>query len=47
MVSRDWASASPLVSRRQYAHGEQVHDLAVTPSGSSRYRVFDAESWSL
>ena len=39
---RDWASASPLVSRRQYIHGEQVHDLAVTPLGASRYRVFDA-----
>ncbi len=39
---RDWASASPLVSRKQYHHGEQVHDLAITPLGKSRYRVFDA-----
>ena len=39
---RDWASASPLVSRKQYVHGEQVHDLAVTPLGKTRYRVFDA-----
>ena len=39
---RDWASASPLVSRKQYLHGEQVHDLAVTALGKSRYRVFDA-----
>jgi geranyl-CoA carboxylase alpha subunit len=39
---RDWASASPLVSRRQYVHGEQTHDLAVTPLGNARYRVFDA-----
>jgi len=39
---RDWASASPLVSRKQYSHGEQVHDLAVTALGRSRYRVFDA-----
>ncbi|MDZ7783600.1 MAG: acetyl-CoA carboxylase biotin carboxylase subunit [Halioglobus sp.] len=40
---RDWASASPLVSRKHYAHGEQVHDLCVTPLGRSRYRVFDDE----
>jgi geranyl-CoA carboxylase alpha subunit len=39
---RDWASASPLVSRKQYLHGEQVHDLAITPLGRARYRVFDA-----
>jgi len=39
---RDWASASPLVSRKQYVHGEQVHDLAITPLGNARYRVFDA-----
>jgi geranyl-CoA carboxylase alpha subunit len=30
------------VSRRQYVHGEQVHDLAVMPIGRNRYRVFDA-----
>jgi geranyl-CoA carboxylase alpha subunit len=40
---RDWSSASPLVSRRQYVHGEQVHDLAVMPIGRNRYRVFDAQ----
>jgi len=39
---RDWASASPLVSRKQYIHGEVVHDLSVTPLGDSRYQVFDA-----
>ncbi len=39
---RDWASASPLVSRKQYSHGDHVHDLAVTPFVQSRYRVFDA-----
>ena len=39
---RDWASASPLVSRKQYDHGEVVHDLSVTPLGDSRYQVFDA-----
>ena len=38
---RDWASASPLVSRKQYSHGEEVHDLSVTPLGDSRYSVFD------
>jgi geranyl-CoA carboxylase alpha subunit len=39
---RDWASASPLVSRRQFVHGERVHDLCVTPLGRNRYRVFNA-----
>ena len=39
---RDWASASPLISRKQYRHGETVHDLSVMPLGNSRYRVFDA-----
>ncbi len=39
---RDWASASPLVSRKRYQHGEQVHDLAITSLGRARYRVFDA-----
>lgn len=39
---RDWSSASPLVSRKQYVHGEQIHDLAITPLGNTRYRVFDA-----
>ena len=41
---RDWASASPLVSRKLYIHGEQVHDLSVTPAGDGRYRVFDADN---
>ena len=39
---RDWASASPLVSRKRYIHGEQVHDLTITALGKTRYRVFDA-----
>ncbi len=39
---RDWASASPLQSRKQYVHGAQVHDLTVTALGKARYRVFDA-----
>jgi geranyl-CoA carboxylase alpha subunit len=38
---RNWASASPLVSRKQYLHGELAHDLCVTPLGDSRYQVFD------
>jgi geranyl-CoA carboxylase alpha subunit len=38
---QDWASASPLVSRKQYVHGELVHDLCVTPLGDSRYQVFE------
>jgi geranyl-CoA carboxylase alpha subunit len=38
---RDWSSASPLISRKQYIHGEQMHDLAITPVGNSRYEVFD------
>jgi geranyl-CoA carboxylase alpha subunit len=41
---RDWASATPLVSRKQYVHSEQVHDLSVTPLGNERYRVFDADN---
>ena len=39
---RDWASASPLISRKQYRHGETVHDLSVMALGDSRYQVFDA-----
>jgi geranyl-CoA carboxylase alpha subunit len=41
---RDWASASPLVSRIQYAHGEQIHDLSVMSLGNARYRVFSADN---
>ena len=40
---RDWANASPLVSRKQYVHGEQVHDLSVTPLSQGRYRVSDTD----
>ena len=39
---RDWASASPLVSRKQYVHGEVNHDLCVTPLGDGCYQVFDS-----
>lgn len=41
---RDWASASPLVSRKLYIHGDQVHDLSVTPVGDKCYRVFDTDN---
>lgn len=37
---RDWASASPLLSRKKYTHGEAVHDLSVMPLGNFRYKVF-------
>jgi geranyl-CoA carboxylase alpha subunit len=40
---RDWASASPLVSRKQYAFGESTHDLSVTPLAAQQYRVQDGE----
>jgi geranyl-CoA carboxylase alpha subunit len=38
---RNWSSASPLVSRKQYIHGETVHDLSITPAGKNSYRVFE------
>ena len=44
---RDWSSASPLVMRKRYAHGDTLHDLSIVPQGRSRYRVVadsDAES---
>ncbi len=45
---RDWSSASALISRKRYQHGELTHDLAVmalgaTDTGSTRYQVFSAE----
>ncbi|MEP4487109.1 MAG: acetyl-CoA carboxylase biotin carboxylase subunit [Halioglobus sp.] len=44
---RDWSSASPLVMRKRYAHGDTLHDLSIVPQGRSRYRVAaDAESES-
>ncbi len=39
---RDWSSASALVSRKRYQHGELVHDLAVMALGGGSYQVFDA-----
>jgi len=42
---RDWSSASPLVMRKRYAHGDTLHDLSIVPQGRSLYRVaVDAES---
>jgi len=40
---RDWSSADPLCSRKRYAHGDCVHDLAISPQGASRYRVRDGD----
>lgn len=41
---RNWASASPLVSRKKYAYGEDnAHDLTVTPVGGKQYKVFNAD----
>ena len=36
---RDWSSASPLVYRKHYQHGEQHHDLSITPLGQQCYQV--------
>ena len=38
---RDWSSASALVSRKRYQHGDIVHDLAVMAMGGGNYQVFD------
>jgi geranyl-CoA carboxylase alpha subunit len=40
---RDWSSASPLVYRKRYQHGEAEHDLSVTPIGAAKYRVSQGE----
>lgn len=41
---RDWSSASALVSRKQYVHGEQVHDLSVMTLANARYKITDANN---
>ena len=41
---RDWSSASPLVSRILYIHGEQIHDLSITAVGNARYQVVDVDN---
>ena len=41
---RNWASASPLVSRKRYVHSEiDTHDLNVTPLGDNHYTVFSTD----
>ena len=39
---RDWSSAGALLSRKQYRHGELLHDLAIMSLGRGRYQVFSA-----
>jgi geranyl-CoA carboxylase alpha subunit len=39
---KDWSSASPLISRKRYQHGDRDHDLAIMALGDNRYRVFDS-----
>jgi len=39
---RDWSSAGTLLSRKQYRHGEVLHDLAIMALGNGRYQVFSA-----
>ena len=42
---RNWASASPLISRKKYTHSEvTTHDLSVTPLGDKLYKVFNADN---
>ena len=36
---RDWASASCLVSRKQYQFDELIYDLAISPEGKDSYRI--------
>ena len=40
---RNWSSASPLVSRKQYGFGELEYSLSISPSSASCYRVSDGE----
>jgi len=39
---KDWSSASALIARKRYQHGELTHDLAVMSLGTQSYQVFDA-----
>ncbi|MDC0088445.1 ATP-grasp domain-containing protein [Porticoccaceae bacterium] len=36
---KDWSSASPLVSRKQYQFDELIHDLSVSPQSGGSYCV--------
>jgi len=40
---RNWASAGLLASRKQYAFGETLFDLTLSPTGGTMYRVADGE----
>lgn len=40
---KNWSSASPLVSAKQYSFGEVHYALSITPLGGERYSVSDNE----
>ncbi|MCB1842709.1 MAG: 3-methylcrotonyl-CoA carboxylase, partial [Halioglobus sp.] len=44
---RDWASASALVSRKRYAHGDALYDLSVIALRAGEYRVSAGEDAAL
>jgi geranyl-CoA carboxylase alpha subunit len=38
---KNWASASAIISRKQYQFADLTRDLGITPKGLEAYRVFD------
>ena len=38
---KNWASASAIISRKQYQFADLTRDLGITPEGLETYRVFD------
>ena len=38
---KNWASASAIISRKQYQFADMTRDLGITPEGLETYRVFD------
>lgn len=38
---KNWASASAIISRKQYQFADLIRDLGITPLGLADYRVFD------
>jgi len=38
---KNWASASAIMSRKQYQFDDLIYDLGITPVGLEAYRVFD------
>ena len=38
---KNWASASAIISRKQYQFADLTRDLGITPEGVEAYRVFD------